>query len=392
MKRTIIIISGFLIIIPVIVPARNRIGVVKSKYDRVDHVLDAMRIKYDLIDYHSLENRDLFKNYDVMFFPCGMDYTMETNLDVLSSGINIQSVTFKKKIYEPDTGAMADNIKDFIKSGGAAYFSGYSFELVNKAFDIITFNDNFPYMGLPGRIESRLMGDLESFCMKDMMALYMTHAGWISIKSVSGAEVIAKGEYDTPRGIRSGPISFIDEPGTGVLLYTSYHNTMYSDFRRFNVYRVIGARLISELESAENKYEQTIMVRMADSFFPNENSRTYSFNLHSGENSIYVLSQSPVQIDLYDGAMDLIESRDSFDRLQSIDVDLEKNETCYVRVYPSTNERFALYSIVSARGWKVFPYFKKIVFALFMVLLALGALALYNMYGRKPYVPRRWVR
>jgi len=366
--------------------ASERIAVVRSKFDPVERVLDSMKIRYDMIGYRDLENIGAMKKYGVIFFPCGMDHPLERNVNVLSRGNNIQSVALKEDIYEPDEDKIADNVRDFVRSGGCAYFSGYSFDILDKAFDVFEFHDDFPYMGLPGRIESTLEGDLARFAMKNVMALYMGHPGWISVRSVNGAEVIARAAYETPRGHKEGPISCMRHSGSGFFLYTVYHDTVYSDFRRFNVYRVVGGGLVDSLESRADRWGQQITGRIADALQGNENCRTYMVDLREGTNGIYFkAARGSYQVDVLDRSFSLIESRDTNELLYEFVIHADRDETGYVRVFPATGERHVLYSIVAGHGVRVFPYFFSILWGAALLAAAAGIVFLIITFSRRGY-------
>ena len=161
-------------------------------------------------------------------------------------GRSISSVALKDKDHDSDYGLIGENIRDFINHGGTAYFSGYAFKFLQEAYEPFTFFSNFPYMGVPGRVVATMKGDLAAFCLENEMALYMTDPGWVAIKEAKDADIIATAVYETPRGEKNGPISMVFSRGDGEVLYTSYHSTVYSDFRRFNIYRVVGHELIEK--------------------------------------------------------------------------------------------------------------------------------------------------
>ena len=363
----------------------NRVAVVKGKYDKVERVLRSMRISYDLISFQDLEDAAIIKNYEALFLPCGMNYPVESNVKILARGRNIQSVTLKDDFYEPHMEKITAHIKDFIRAGGYAYFSGYSFDVLNNCFHVMDFHDDFPYMGMPGRITSKLKEDLACFCMDDEMALYMGHSGWITIKSVNGPAVLAEAQYATPRGERSGPISFFDTSGRGGYLYTVYHSTVYSDFRRFNVYRVAGGPCIRELEDIVFSWDQERTVSFADALMGIENSRTYRVPLRKGVNSIYFKSEEyPFQVVVLDESYSLIESRDLPDLVQTIDIHSKDDAYCYVRVFPSTRDRYSIYAIVSAHGMRILPYFFKFLYGAGALCVIAGIVVMIRL-GKRGY-------
>ncbi len=369
---------------------QNRIAVVKSRYDAVDVVLQNFHIPYDLIQFRDLENREFMRRYDALFVPSGVDYPMEDILDVYANNFHFQSVALKPDFYEVDREKVAKTIRRFVREGGSAYFSGYSFEYLQRAFGLFEFFDNFPFMGMPARIEASMHHDLARFSMKERMALYLDHPGWVAVKSASDSETVASATYETPRGVRSGPVSVILRRGKGEALYTSYDSTVFSSFRRFNVYRIAGAPLIKRLESAAAKWSQRVTGRIADSIHGGESAGTHRLDLAAGNNTIYFFSaKDRYQIDILDRDLSLIESRDLPDREQEFTVKSKVRDSCYIRLYPSTEGRFGMYAVVSAAGARVLPYFFETLIGMAVVLAIGAALAAYRLFFSTGY-PGRW--
>ena len=154
---------------------RNRVAVIKSRYDDVDKVLTAFRIPHDVLSYRDLEAPEKIERYRSLFVPSGVDYPIEEMLDVYANNFRFKSVALKPDFYEVDKDRVARTLRRFVKKGGSAYFSGYSYEYLQKAFDMLEFFNNFPYMGMPARIEAAVYNDLSRFSAKKRMALYMDH-------------------------------------------------------------------------------------------------------------------------------------------------------------------------------------------------------------------------
>ncbi len=369
---------------------QEKIAVIKGKYDDIENVLATYKIKFDLVDYTELENKEIFTKYSVIFFPCGIEPPVEESINIMAFGANVNSVSLQKNYKEIDKDKIAKNVKQFIENGGSGYFSGYSFTILQSAFDMFGFHDNFPYMGLEGRIEARLKGDLERFNMKREMALYMTISGWVALKSASSSEILAEGTYETPRGQKSGPISISSERGNGNILFTSYYSTVYSDFRRYNVFRTIGINFLNEEIKKSVKWSQYLSGTAVDAIQKDESYRMYYFNLTNGYNTLYFkTSGKKFQIDIYDADMDLIESRDSSSYEQTYEIKSEKDSYCYVKVYPSTAERNSLYSLVTASGWK-FSHYKTFLWIAGIILGIFLISYVFNKLFGKRYLP--WIR
>jgi hypothetical protein len=364
----------------------SRIAVIKSIYDNVDVALDNYHIPYDLLEFRELERPDVIDRYRALFIPSGAETPVEDNLVIIANNFRFKSVALKPEFYEVDKDKVARTIHDFVKAGGSAYFSGYSFDNLQRAFGIFEFFDNFPYMGMPARVEAELKSDLARFCMKDMMALYLNHPGWIAISSADDSEVLARCSFETPRGNRSGPVSILARRGNGEILYTSYDGTVFSPFRRFNIYRIAGAHLLKRLESEAGKYRQRITGRIVDSLHDNEYAGMHRIDLEKGNNTIYFHSERDFfQIDILDKDLSLIESRDLFLRDQVIPVRSKSKDYCFIKLYPSTAARFSMYSLVSASGVRVFPYFYHILAGLIAAIVIGASITLYRLFFIKGY-------
>ena len=368
------------------VKSRHQIAVVKSKYDDVDLVLKNYRIPHDILSYRDLENPELVNAYRSVFVPSGVDNPMEESLDVYANNFRFKSVALKPDFYEVDKDKVARNLRRFVKNGGAAYFSGYSFEYLQRAFDMFEFFDNFPYMGMPARLETTVFGDLSRFSMKNRVALYLDHPGWIAIKSVRNAEIMAMASFETPRGVRSGPLTLLAHRGGGEILYTSYDSTMFSDFRRFNIYRIAGAHLLERLEDEALKWGQAVTGRIVSSIHNFEYADMHRIDLERGSNTIYFYSEREFyQIDVLDRDLSLIESRDILEREQKFNVRSGADDYCFVKLYPYSNDRFGMYAVVSASGMRIFPYLYYILGGFGFTALAGIAVVLYRFFLKTGY-------
>ncbi len=347
----------------------NRVAVIKSRYDDVDKVLTAFRITHDVLTYRDLEAPKKIERYRSLFVPSGVDYPIEEMLDVYANNFRFKSVALKPDFYEIDKDKVAKTLRDFVRSGGSAYFSGYTYEFLQKGFNMLEYFSNFPYMGMPARLEATVFNDLARFSTKKRMALYMDHPGWIAIKEAHNAEIIAFATFETPRGMRSGPVSFLARRGSGELLYTSYDSTVFSDFRRFNIYRIAGAHIMERLEDEARRWGQAVTGRIVNAMHDGEYVEMHRLDLAKGNNTIYFFSEKDFyQIDIVDSRQSLIESRDLPQREQMFTVKSAGDDYCYIRLYPYSNDRFGMYGVVSASGRRIIPY-------LYYILAALGAIA-----------------
>jgi len=353
--------------------ADSKIAVVKSRFDNIELVLDTYHIDYDLIEFKELGDSLTFGKYESIFFPSGISSEYEDNLDIEWQGKDFTSVKLSKDFFELDKDAFRRDFRRFTKNGGSSYFSGYAFKQLAIAYNNFDFFEDFPFLGIPGRIEADITGDLAKFSLKRKTALYMEYMGWVALKHVSGAEILSEAVYSTPRGEKSGPISVLIHDG-GEILYTSYYSSVYSEFKRFNIYRIAGSHLRKAAIERVKAHSQEPMGIIVDSFISGEATRTYYFNLKEGNNTIYFLSDGArYMFEIYDRNMSLIVAKDYQETAQSYNIISLKEDYCFVKIYPSGKERFIMHSVVSAYGTVIPPV---VTYAVKIILAVLGAVFL----------------
>lgn len=351
------------------------VAVVRSKFDPIDKVLSTYRIPHTMIDLADIEKPETYGLYTAIFFPCGMNTPVHDRLSVHAAGRAITSVSINEDLHDLNVERAGDNIHKFINEGGAAYFSGYAFRPLQAALSKpFKFFHDFPYMGEEGRIHAKLKGDLAVFCGEEISALYMTHSGWIAIEDVSDGEVLSTATYNTPLGEKTGPISVLFREGKGEVIYTSYHNSVYSDFRRFNIYKIIAYSMIERSSSVSRRWGQDITASIGDAVHDGEHVRMYRLPVQSGLNNLYIVSEaSGLQIDILDEAKHLIESRGFIDNEHTFAIDAEEDGHCFIRIFPQNKQRFRMYAVTMASGSQVFPRSVKIVILAIVSLLGLAA-------------------
>lgn len=355
---------------------KGKIAVIKSKYDNIELVLSNYNIPYELLSLKELVEGNKFLNYDAIFFPSGIDSGYEDNLEINWQSRQITSVKLSKDFFELDERDFGKKLKNFIKSGGSAYFSGYAYKQLQAAYNCFEFFYDFPYMGIPGRIEATVYGDLAMFSLKKKAALYMEYPGWITLKSVDNAEVLSESSFPTPRGEKFGPISVLIKDGDGEIIYTSYYSTVYSEFKRFNIYRIAANKVLKHAIELALERSQNIKSRIADAFLSGETYREYYFNLDVGTNTFYFYSEGfPVMYEIYDSNNNLLISKEIYKQEQDYTIKSTKDDYCFIKVYPGNSERWSMYAIVSAQGAVIPPYAVKIAkwIGLFFLVLFIAA-------------------
>jgi hypothetical protein len=366
------------------------IAVVNSKFDKIENTLSKYGIKYKLYNYSELENSELYARYRLIFFPCGIDNTIETNVDILSRGTTIHSVSLKKDFFEVNEEKIYKNIKAYIEDGGNAYFSDYSYKLLNGAFSAIDFYDDFPNLGLNGRISLELRNDLIFFHKDQSLKVYMDHSGWVVAKSIANSETLAESEVNTIRDPKRCPIISVLKRGSGEIIYSSYHKqTNDNEIERYIVYRLAYRFLADKLIKKAFFWDQTINCTIIDSVREWENYRSYIIPAEKGNNTVYFLSEKgPFQISVFDKDKKLIISRDSRTPEFSMNIKSDSFQYLILKVYPANPKMLGAYSIVSASGMRLIPYYKK---ALYIVLFIAVIIALYWLnknFGLKKFSGR----
>ncbi len=328
-----------------------KIAVVKSAYDNVDLVFNNYEIPYKFITYRDLGDPVIYNEFDSIFFPSGLENLYQDNLEVKYAGKNIQSVRLSKNFFELDKDIFSRNLRRFIKRGGAAYFSGYAFKLLNHTYNNFIFFSNFPYMGIPGRIESELLGDLANFSLKNQAALYMNYPGWITLKSIKNAQILSQGKFMTPRGEKSGPLSFLLKEGEGEIIYSSYYSTVYSEFKRFHIMRIAGNKLLQNATGSLTRHFKTPSTRIVDKFLKDESSRMYIAELKPGENTICISSENePFTYEIYSSDKSLLATIDNSSLNQQFLINSMSHDFCLIKIYPSTAQKKSIFTIISASG------------------------------------------
>ncbi len=369
-------------------PAKeNDIAVVKGRFDRIEKTLKIYRIPYTTLTFSDLEKETILSKYRAIFLPCGIGSHVETNVNILSRGTSVQAVFLKEDFFEIDLEKIYSNIKSYIEKGGNVYCSGYSYEFIHEAFHAFEFFNDFPNMGSRGKIELELKNDLKTFCRRKNMRGYVSHSGWIAVKSIKDADVLAEGIYKTINGEISGPIVALLKRGDGEAIYTSYHKKRgFEELSRYIVYRVVYRFLLDILVDEAHFWDQEIRNTIIDSIRGWERCRIYPIPITIGMTTIYFTSEKGFfQIDLFDKDNNLITSRDIREKNFSIDINSDIDDYFILRVYPSIPRKHGAYSIVIAQGLRIFPYYKKV-----LLVLLFGAIVLMIYWIKGIVGPRKF--
>ncbi len=367
-------------------PVQKPIAVVQSHYDKIDLILKKYRIPFDLVPYRDLEKPEFYEKHRSIFFPCGMETPIEDNLLVRSKGYFVQSVEMKGDYYEIDQNKVSESIKNYIREGGAAYFSGYSVDFLQDAFNPFDYFFDFPNSGLSGHVSLKLSPTLQKFSGKDSMKVLMDHSGWIAIKSLSRGDVLATGTFDTPRGTKSGPIIAHFTRKKGEFLYSSYHTRdPENDLMRYMVFRIAYRNLLQRLMKHTAKWEQGISDSVIDAIMNREQGRTYGVDVKSGKNTLYFTAEGGrFQVDLFDESQNLIFSLDHQESEFFQDFKSSDDARYTLRVFPSTSSEYIPFAVLIADGSRFIPYLTRVFYGAIAFLVLLVVITIFRMmYPRK---------
>ncbi len=362
------------------VAAPVRVAVVANRYDSVEKWLQVCRIPYSVIKYSDLNDPEIYLRHDAIFFPSGMEPPPETSINILARGTSIQGVTLREGHYDLDRKELARRLRAFIDGGGGAYFSGYSWDILHESYGDFSFFYGFPYIGSAGPIELRLAGDLLGFVSAPRFPVTMAFPGWVAVKSIDDAEVLAAGRFDTPRGKKEGPLIARLGRKHGEAYYTGYYaGEIGNPIMRFLVMRVAFRRILGSLEAEAGRWDQTPGVSIVDMLLPGETFRRYVVPLRRGRNTIFFGSEGAFfQVDVYSGD-ELIASRQTWERTFSLDVRSAGEGPYGVRVYPAGNGRNIPFALSVKHGMRLIPYFRRVIL-IFLFISVLTALVLINRF------------
>jgi len=366
------------------------IAVVRNQFDPIEKVLAQYRIPYTIIKFNDLEDPETFDHYRGIFFPSGIESPVESNVNILSRGTSIQGVFLKDDYYEIDKEKVYGNIRSFIKSGGLGYFSGFSYYLLDGALGGFSFFDDFPFMGLSGSLDLYLYGDLRSFYSTDRLSRSIPHSGWVALQSISDSEILADGQFETPRGTQTGPILAHLERGKGEAYFTSYYeDESMSGLKRFFIHRIVNREMLRKVQSRVNMWDQKYVSGIVDTVLPGEACRSYSLPLSQGRHTLYFLSSDDYfQIDIYDKSNTIVASVQPWLKEIEWPITVAKDGIYTIKIYPSSGGRFVPFAFSLGRGLRILPYWRTIILIVFFASILIGLSWIYKVINPRKYSGR----
>lgn len=202
-------------------PGSVDIAVVSGDYDHVESLLTGLGLTYTLYRGASgqteylelLQDADKMSEYDIIFFNCGMD-------DTWARGSSYDAV--------------AANVKAYVQAGGSVYTSDWAYNIFEAAFpnaadfygdDTVT---GAAYWGADGYLTASVIDPtFQQLLGSNSAQLNYDLASWAVVESTgSNTEVLLRG--DAPLylwgTINNSPLAIRAYFGSGVALYTSFHN------------------------------------------------------------------------------------------------------------------------------------------------------------------------
>jgi hypothetical protein len=206
-------------------PGTINIAVVTGEYDTVQDVLKNIGLEFDLFngkagtEYLSfLSSETALETYDIVFLNCG---------------INERWMTRKPEV--------AQALSAYVKSGGSIYASDWSHSFVEAAFPdaVDWFGDDRDDLAAKAGEMGVYYADVIDEGMKKVLGsetaeLYYDLSSW-GVAEAAGAntEVLIQGDiiaYDwndwtnPEREVKASPLALKFQPGSGTVIYTSFHN------------------------------------------------------------------------------------------------------------------------------------------------------------------------
>jgi len=200
-----------------------RIAVFTGEYDAVQDVLDVLELEYDIINGRSgstyidfLEDPAALRNYDILFFNCGMDLG-----------------------WRGDAPTITANLKEYVKDGGSIYASDWAYYFIEDTWPAK--ND---FIGADGTFGDATTGESGSVTGEILDPAMIARLGrteadirydldaWVPVEAVGPdteillegtfrwAELYGYGQSQTHRG----PLATRVHDELGTVIYTSFHN------------------------------------------------------------------------------------------------------------------------------------------------------------------------
>jgi len=337
------------------------VGVAENQYDHIEKILKDFKIPYTMVKYRDLEKESLYSQFDVLFIPCGAEPPLTSSVNIMSRGTHLEGVTLNDQYYKIDMDQTGKYLRKFIENGGSAYFSDFSFRYLQNAFSPFSFFKDFPYIGLAGPLKIEPKGELFSF-MQGSLNIEMSHLGWVVPSEVRSSEALLSAQCDTPLGEKTAPIASLLNRHEGVALFTSYHNDNDPfGIMRYFVMRIVYARYIIKADNYVKRWEQTPLSVLVDESLTGETFRQYRIKVKKGGSYLYFHPEGGNwQLDIFDSKGSFLFTKENINKEFSHYIDSKIEADAYVKIIPLDKDRFHIYTITTASGFRIFPYYLRI--------------------------------
>jgi hypothetical protein len=365
--------------------APPRVGVIENQYDHVEKLLQKMKIPHTMIKYRDIENENMYQSYDALFFPCGAEMQLNTSINVLARGSQIRSMSLSEQYYKVDMKKTGEYISAYIKNGGAAYFTDWSFKFLQSGFNSFSFFRSFEYLGYPGQYKVKVQGELSSYILSPVIPLTFSHPGWTVPSEIKSAEILLSTDVDIPNlGMKHAPIAALIREKKGIALFSSYHDaTDQFGLMRYLILRTIYKREVDELSQTVSRWGQSLRTIVVDKVLAGEIAHTFAVKRKEGTNTVYFKATEGLwQIDIFDNAGQLLYSNENTGSDFTCSFESENNEPGFVKIISLDKEKGKVFTVASASGFRLFPYWLHTC----IFLLGVGLIAAYLVFFRQ----NRW--
>ena len=339
-----------------------KVGIVENQYDHAEKLLQKYKIDYIMVKYRDLEKESLYSQLDALIVPCGAEPPLTSSVNIMSRGTHLEGVTLSDQYYKLDMTVTGTQIRHFIEQGGTAYFSDFSFRYLQDSLSPFTFFKDFPYIGLEGAIKAETRNDLACY-IQGNVPLSMGHSGWVFPSAVRNAETLLSAECDTPLGPKTAPIAALIPAEKGIAVFTSYHdpNDPFG-IMRYCLLRTVYKREIDSIRDYILTWEQTPLSSIVDKSLAGENARQYRLKVFGDGSYLYFRSDGGLwQIDIFDERGTFLYSNDSVGKEFHYYVPSRGAKDITVKIVPLDREKFHVYTASTARGFRIFPYYLRII-------------------------------
>ena len=350
-----------------------RVGIVENQYDHIEKLLTKYKIPYTIVKYRDLEKEQLYSQLDALFIPCGAEPPLTSSVNILSRGTHLEGVTINDQYYKIDAVQTGKYIRRFIEKGGSVYVSDFSFSYLQSALSSFSFYKDFPFIGLSGTFRAECKNDL-SYYQQGSVNLEMNHSGWVAPAEIRGSESLLTGNVETPLGLKNTTIAAMTSLKQGIALYTSYHseNDPYS-LMRYYVLRTVYNRDLENMRNYIRKWEQSPQTIIVDKSLPGETARTYRLKVRIGGSYLYIKTDGGIwKIDIFDNKGTFLYSEEAVSGGFSYFIPSGNGKDIFLKLIPLDKEKFHVYTAATAYGFRLFPYYLRVMIACVgMVLLVL---------------------